>query len=170
LKEIGVPLLKVAAPELVAGVSGESEERIRELFERAVCSTPCILFIDEIDAITPNRQNVQKEMERRIVAQLLSCLDDLSQNECGDRVLVIGATNRPDAIDPALRRAGRFDREICLGIPNVEARVQILKVLTSKLKLSEEFDYETLAKHTPGFVGADLMSLTREAAMAAVNR
>jgi ribosome biogenesis ATPase len=85
-------------------------------------------------------------------------------------VLVIGATNRPDAIDPALRRAGRFDREICLGIPNVEARVQILKVLTSKLKLSEEFDYETLAKHTPGFVGADLMSLTREAAMAAVNR
>jgi ribosome biogenesis ATPase len=75
LKEIGVPLLKVAAPELVAGVSGESEERIRELFERAVCSTPCILFIDEIDAITPNRQNVQKEMERRIVAQLLSCLD-----------------------------------------------------------------------------------------------
>ncbi|EEZ99985.1 Nuclear valosin-containing protein-like [Tribolium castaneum] len=168
--EIGVPLLKVAAPELVAGVSGESEERIRELFERAIFSTPCILFIDEIDAITPNRQNAQKEMERRIVAQLLSCLDDLSQNECGDRVLVIGATNRPDAIDPALRRAGRFDREICLGIPDVQARVQILKVLTAKLKLSEDFDYDFLAKHTPGYVGADLMSLTREAAMAAVNR
>ncbi|KAJ3660400.1 hypothetical protein Zmor_004850 [Zophobas morio] len=168
--EIGVPLLKVAAPELVAGVSGESEERIRELFERAIFSTPCILFIDEIDAITPNRQNAQKEMERRIVAQLLSCLDDLSQNECGDRVLVIGATNRPDAIDPALRRAGRFDREICLGIPDVQSRVQILKVMTSKLKLSEDFDYDALAKFTPGFVGADLMSLTREAAMSAVNR
>ena len=85
-------------------------------------------------------------------------------------MLVIGATNRPDAIDPALRRAGRFDREICLGIPDVQSRVQILKVMTSKLKLSEDFDYDALAKFTPGFVGADLMSLTREAAMSAVNR
>ncbi|XP_018335493.1 uncharacterized AAA domain-containing protein C16E9.10c isoform X2 [Agrilus planipennis] len=168
--ELGVPLLKVAAPELVAGVSGESEERIRELFERAWFTAPCVLFIDEIDAITPNRQNAQKEMERRIVAQLLSCMDDLGQAETGDRVLVIGATNRPDAIDPALRRAGRFDREVCLGIPDCKARVEILKVLTAKLKLENNFNYETIASYTPGFVGADLMALTREAAMAAVNR
>ncbi|KAK4876954.1 hypothetical protein RN001_009460 [Aquatica leii] len=168
--ELGMPLLKVAGPELVGGVSGESEERIRSLFDRALSSSPCVLFIDEVDAITPNRQNVQKEMERRIVAQFLSCLDDLSQNENGDRVLIIGATNRPDSIDPALRRAGRFDREVCLGIPDLKARVEILKVLTSKLKLGEGFDFETIGKYTPGFVGADLMALAREAAMAAVNR
>ncbi|XP_066155268.1 nuclear valosin-containing protein-like [Euwallacea fornicatus] len=168
--ELGVPMIKVAAPELVAGVSGESEERIRELFEKACNTAPCVLFIDEIDAITPNRQNVQKEMERRIVAQLLSCLDDLSSSENGEQVLVIGATNRPDAIDPALRRAGRFDREICLGIPDVKARQQILKVQTASLTLSPDFDYEKIAKYTPGYVGADLLSLTREAAMVAVNR
>ncbi|GLV45591.1 smallminded [Carabus blaptoides fortunei] len=168
--ELRVPLLKVAAPELVAGVSGESEERIRDLFEKAVESAPCVLFIDEIDAITPNRQQAQKEMERRIVAQLLSCLDELGQNENGDRVLVIGATNRPDSLDPALRRAGRFDREVCLGIPNIESRCQILKVLTAKLALTPDFDYMYVAKYSPGFVGADLMALTREAAMAAINR
>lgn len=168
--ELGVVLIKVAAPELVAGVSGESEERIRELFERACNSAPCVLFIDEIDAITPNRQNAQKEMERRIVAQLLSCLDELSSAENGEQVLVIGATNRPDAIDPALRRAGRFDREICLGIPDVKAREHILKVLTANLTLSPDFDYQKIAKYSPGYVGADLLSLTREAAMVAVNR
>lgn len=95
---------------------------------------------------------------------------DLSKNENGDQVLIIGATNRPDSLDPALRRAGRFDREISLGIPNLECRAQILKVLTKDLKLSDDFSYEQIAKHTPGYVGADLMSLTREAAMAAVNR
>ncbi|CAH0546525.1 unnamed protein product [Brassicogethes aeneus] len=168
--ELNIPLLKVAAPELVAGVSGESEERIRELFEKAAASAPCVLFIDEIDAITQSRQNAQKEMERRIVAQLLSCLDDLGQNNSGDRVLVVGATNRPDSIDPALRRAGRFDREICLGIPDVQSRLHILKVLTQNLRLAENFDYESLAKYTPGYVGADLLSLTRESAMSAVNR
>ncbi|KAF5303990.1 hypothetical protein FQA39_LY01775 [Lamprigera yunnana] len=168
--ELGIPLLKVAGPELVGGVSGESEERIRNLFDRALNSAPCVLFIDEVDAITPNRQTVQKEMERRIVAQFLSCLDDLNQNENGERVLIIGATNRPDSIDPALRRAGRFDREVCLGIPDLKARIQILKVLTLKLKLSENFDFDSIGKMTPGFVGADLMALVREAAIAAVNR
>lgn len=95
---------------------------------------------------------------------------DLGKNESGDQVLVIGATNRPDALDPALRRAGRFDREVSLGIPDIESRIQILKVLTKSLKLSEDFNFEEVSKHTPGYVGADLMSLTREAAMAAVNR
>ncbi|KAG5900721.1 hypothetical protein JTB14_038239 [Gonioctena quinquepunctata] len=168
--ELNLPLMKVAAPELVAGVSGESEERIRDLFQQSLMLSPCVLFIDEIDAITPNRQNAQKDMEKRIVAQLLSCLDDLNKDQFGSRVLVIGATNRPDSIDPALRRAGRFDREISLGIPNKESRTQILKVLTKKLKLSENFDYDKLASLTPGYVGADLLSLTREAAMTAVNR
>lgn len=180
--------MKVAAPELVAGVSGESEARIRELFEWAIASAPCVLFIDEIDAITPNRQNAQKEMERRIVAQLLSCLDgtfpkrlfvhssfqrffsDLNRSEQGDQVLIIGATNRPDSIDPALRRAGRFDREVSLGIPDVQSRTQILKVVTSALKLADGVDFNVLAKNTPGFVGADLAALTREAALAAVSR
>ncbi|KAL3283817.1 hypothetical protein HHI36_017988 [Cryptolaemus montrouzieri] len=168
--ELGVTLLKVSAPELVAGVSGESEERVRELFERAVLSTPCVLFIDEIDAITPNRQNAQKDMERRIVAQLITCLDDLNQNPNADRVVLIGATNRPDAMDPALRRAGRFDREIRLGIPDEEARIAILKLLTTRLKLSPDFDWHYLGSITPGYVGADLVSLTREASMVAVNR
>lgn len=168
--ELGIPLLKVAAPELVAGVSGESEERIRELFERAICSTPCVLFIDEIDAITPNRQNAQREMERRIVAQLISCLDDINQNRNADKVLLIGATNRPDSMDPSLRRAGRFDREIKLGIPDTEARKEILQTMTKKLQLEGNFDFLSIAKLTPGYVGADLLSLTREAAMIAINR
>lgn len=168
--ELGVPLLKVAAPELVAGVSGESEERIRELFERATASSPCVLFIDEIDAITQNRQFAQKDMERRIVAQLLVCLDDLNKNPLGSQVLIIGATNNPHALDPALRRAGRFDREVCMGIPDKKAREAILRVISANLQLEESMNFEELAALSPGFVGADLMSLVREAAMAAVNR
>ncbi|XP_064485089.1 nuclear valosin-containing protein-like [Ornithodoros turicata] len=166
--ELELPMIKVAAPEVVAGVSGESEQRIRELFEKAVASAPCILFLDEIDAVTPKRETAQREMERRIVAQLLYSMDNLSQS--GAQVLVIGATNRPDALDPALRRAGRFDREISLGIPNEAARSQILQVLCKKLTLSTDVDFEWLAHQTPGFVGADLMALTREATMAAINR
>ncbi|KAH8029122.1 hypothetical protein HPB51_022706 [Rhipicephalus microplus] len=159
-----------AAPEIVAGVSGESEERIRELFDRAVNSAPCIFFIDEIDAVTPKRETAQREMERRIVAQLLSSLDDLSQRELPAEVLVIGATNRPDALDPALRRAGRFDREICLGIPDEAARERILAVLCRKLTLAPEVELSVVAHKTPGYVGADLMALTREATMSAINR
>ncbi|XP_068597171.1 nuclear valosin-containing protein-like [Brachionichthys hirsutus] len=168
--ELQLPMLKVSAPELVSGVSGESEQKLRELFELAVSSSPCILFIDEIDAITPKREVASKDMERRIVAQLLTCMDDLSSVALAAQVLVIGATNRPDSLDPALRRAGRFDREICLGIPDEAARLRILKTLCRKLKLPEDFDYRQLARLTPGYVGADLMALCREAAMAAVNR
>ncbi|XP_021927224.1 nuclear valosin-containing protein-like isoform X1 [Zootermopsis nevadensis] len=168
--ELGVPLMNVAGPELVAGVSGESEERIRDLFDQAAENAPCILFLDEVDALAPNRHTAQREMERRIVAQLLSCLDDLGRKEGGDHVVVIGATNRPDSLDPALRRAGRFDREVCLGIPDKDARVHILQILCNKLKLAPDFNYEYVAVNTPGFVGADLMALTREASMVAVNR
>lgn len=168
--EVGLPMLKVSAPELVSGVSGESEQKLRELFEQAISSAPCIVFIDEIDAITPKREIASKDMERRIVAQLLTCMDDLNSLSEAAQVLVIGATNRPDSLDPALRRAGRFDREICLGIPDEGARLKILKTLCRKITLPEEFDYRELARLTPGFVGADLMALCREAAMSTINR
>lgn len=168
--ELAVPLLKVAAPELVAGVSGESEARIRELFDQGIAIAPCVLFLDEIDAVAPHRATAQREMERRIVAQLLSCLDELSARDNGDRVLVIGATNRPDSLDPALRRAGRFDREVCLGIPDKDARAKILAVHTEKVALAPNISLSTIASLTPGFVGADLVALIREAALAAVDR
>ncbi|XP_011161117.1 nuclear valosin-containing protein-like isoform X2 [Solenopsis invicta] len=168
--ELKMSLLKVAGPELVTGVSGDSEARIRELFEQALSLAPCVVFLDEIDAVTPNRATAQREMERRIVAQLLSSLDELNLNENGDRVLVIGATNRPDSLDPALRRAGRFDREVCLGIPDREARARILAVHTEKVVLAPNVSLSTIASLTPGFVGADLVALIREAAMVAVDR
>ncbi|XP_063184282.1 nuclear valosin-containing protein-like isoform X2 [Chroicocephalus ridibundus] len=168
--ELELPMLKVAATEMVSGVSGESEQKLRELFEQAVSSAPCVLFIDEIDAITPKREVASKDMERRIVAQFLTCMDDLNNVAATTQVLVIGATNRPDSLDPALRRAGRFDREICLGIPDEAAREKILRTLCRKLKLPESFEFHHLARLTPGYVGADLMALCREAAMCTVNR
>ncbi|NWU69301.1 NVL protein, partial [Pterocles burchelli] len=168
--ELELPMLKVAATEIVSGVSGESEQKLRELFEQAVSSAPCVLFIDEIDAITPKREVASKDMERRIVAQFLTCMDDLNNVAASTQVLVIGATNRPDSLDPALRRAGRFDREICLGIPDEAAREKILRTLCRKLKLPESFEFCHLARLTPGYVGADLMALCREAAMCTVNR
>ncbi|NWS45343.1 NVL protein, partial [Probosciger aterrimus] len=168
--ELELPMLKVAATEVVSGVSGESEQKLRELFEQAVSSAPCVLFIDEIDAITPKREVASKDMERRIVAQFLTCMDDLNNMAAATHVLVIGATNRPDSLDPALRRAGRFDREIRLGIPDEAAREKILRTLCRKLKLPESFEFHHLARLTPGYVGADLMALCREAAMCTVNR
>ena len=119
--ELEVPIIIVASTEMVSGISGESEGKIRDVFKRACAHSPCVLFLDEIDAITPKRETASKEMERRIVAQLLSCLDELNRNK-EVQVLVIGATNRPDSLDPALRRAGRFDREIRMGIPDEHAR------------------------------------------------
>lgn len=168
--QLRIGLMQVAATELVAGVSGESEERIRDLFEQAIAVAPCVLFIDEIDAITSNRLNAQKDMERRIVAQLLSCLDGLSQHEHGDQVLIIGATNRPDALDPALRRVGRFDQEISLGIPDRNDRAHILQVICKRLTIGCPFDYDRLGALTPGYVGADLLALASRAASIAVKR
>lgn len=170
--ELGVPFLSVSAPAIVSGTSGESEKTLRDTFEEAQRIAPCILFIDEIDAITPKRETAQREMERRIVAQLLTCLDDLAweKNEDGRPVMVLGATNRPDSLDPALRRAGRFDHEIGLGVPDERGREQILRVLCARLRLAGDFDFRYLAKRTPGFVGADLTSLTSAAGIAAVKR
>lgn len=168
--QLKIGLIEIAATELVAGVSGESEERIREVFEQAAILSPCVLFIDEIDAISANRVNAQKDMERRVVAQLLSSLDGLSRIDGGDEVLVIGATNRPDALDPALRRVGRFDQEISLGIPDRDARAQILKIICKNLKLEQSINYDELAKLTPGYVGADLLALVTRAATTAIKR
>ncbi|OAE28676.1 hypothetical protein AXG93_312s1050 [Marchantia polymorpha subsp. ruderalis] len=181
--EARVPFLKISAPEVVSGMSGESEAKVRALFAEAAKVAPCIIFIDEIDAITPKRETAQREMERRIVAQLLTCMDDLGQSlhdkDEGSaasakrrfkHVVVIGATNRPDALDPALRRAGRFDREIALGIPDEVARARILSVLSKKLRLEGSFDFKLIARRTPGFVGADLQALIKEAAAVAVTR
>ncbi|KAF7988070.1 hypothetical protein HCN44_007564 [Aphidius gifuensis] len=168
--ELDIPYLKIAAPQLIAGVSGESESRVRDIFDQAVSLAPCVLFLDEIDAIAPNRANVQREMERRIVAQLLSCLDELNFKENGNKVLILGATNRPEAIDPALRRAGRFDREVSIGIPDKECRAKILEVHLKNVTLSDDVDILKIAAQSPGYVGADLVSLISEAGIAAVER
>lgn len=130
--ELNVPFLSISAPSIVAGTSGESEKALRDTFEEAQRIAPCILFIDEIDAITPKRETAQREMERRIVAQLLTCLDDLAWEKTDGRpVMVLGATNRPDAIDPALRRAGRFDHEIAMSVPDEQGREQYVVHTTS---------------------------------------
>ncbi|GAA97291.1 hypothetical protein E5Q_03969 [Mixia osmundae IAM 14324] len=169
--ELGVPFLNISAPSVVSGMSGESERAIRDTFEEAASLAPCILFIDEIDAITPKRENAAREMERRIVAQLLTCMDDLSWEKTDNKpVLIIGATNRPDSLDTALRRAGRFDHEIVMGVPDENARKQILRVVSSKLRLAGDFDFRALAKSTPGYVGADLEALAGAAGIIAVKR
>lgn len=169
--ELGIPFIAISAPSIVSGMSGESEKKLREIFEEAKTLAPCILFLDEIDAITPKRDSAQREMERRIVAQLLTCMDDVSLEKTGGRpVVIIGATNRPDSIDPALRRGGRFDREICMSVPDEDAREKILQKICSKLRLEGNFDYKKLSKLTPGFVGADLQGLVSSAGVAAIKR
>ncbi|KAH8094551.1 P-loop containing nucleoside triphosphate hydrolase protein [Cristinia sonorae] len=169
--ELAVPFISISAPSVVSGMSGESEKTLRDTFEEAKRVAPCLLFIDEIDAITPKRESAQREMERRIVAQFLTCMDDLSWEKTDNKpVIVIGATNRPDSLDAALRRAGRFDHEIGMGVPDDEARAQILRVLCSKLRLEGHFDFVKLAKATPGYVGADLSALTGAAGIIAVKR
>ncbi|KAI1130342.1 putative AAA family ATPase/60S ribosome export protein Rix7 [Nemania abortiva] len=157
---LGVAFIPVSAPSLVAGMSGESEKKIRELYDEAKKLAPCLIFIDEIDAIMGKRENAQREMEKRIVAQMLTCMDDCDPQKMGGKLVVtLAATNRPDSIDPALRRAGRFNYEIGLGIPNEAAREAILRKMLSKIPLAEDVDCKLLAKRTPGFVGADLEDL-----------
>ena len=162
--ELGIPFIPVSAPSLVAGMSGESEKQIRNLYEEAKSLAPCLVFIDEIDAIMGKRDNAQREMEKRIVAQMLTCMDELSLEKTGGKAVVtIAATNRPDSIDPALRRAGRFNLEINIGVPNELSRIQIFKALTKNYNLAEDIDLVALAKLTPGFVGADLQDVVSQA-------
>ncbi|MFX0170407.1 MAG: CDC48 family AAA ATPase [Candidatus Hodarchaeota archaeon] len=154
--------ISVSGPEFMSKFYGESEQRIRQLFDEAKENSPSIIFIDEIDSIAPKRSEVTGEVERRVVAQLLSNMDGLSDR--GD-VVVIGATNRVNALDPALRRGGRFDREIEIGIPNKHGREEILLIHTRGMPLVEDVDLDHLSAVTHGFVGADLEQLTKEAAM-----
>lgn len=160
--------IDVSGPEIMSKFYGESEQRIREIFKEAEEKAPSILFIDEIDSIAPKRDEKDSgEVERRVVSQILALMDGL---ESRGEIIVIGATNRPNAIDPALRRPGRFDREIEIGIPNKNGRLAILQIHTRSMPLADTIDLEDLAMRTHGFVGADLLSLTKEAGMRAIRR
>ena len=160
--ESGASLYSVRGPEIMGQYYGQSEERLRDIFKEASDNSPSIVFLDEIDSIAPNRDTVSGEVERRVVAQLLTLMDGL-----GDRgnVIVIGATNREDSIDPALRRPGRFDREIEIGVPGRKGRADILNVHTRDMPITDDVDLDILTGLTQGFVGADLAALCREAAM-----
>ncbi|HIG94134.1 MAG: transitional endoplasmic reticulum ATPase [archaeon GW2011_AR13] len=149
-------------PEIMSKFYGESEKKIRDIFDEAEKTAPTIIFIDELDAIAPKREEVHGEVERRVVSQILTMMDGLKAR---GKVIVVGATNRVNAIDPALRRPGRFDREIEIGVPNKEGRLAILKIHTRGMPLTKDVDLVKLAQVTHGFVGADLESLTKEAAM-----
>ncbi|GBE60178.1 ATPase AAA type domain containing protein [Babesia ovata] len=164
--EAGCAFFRVAATELVTGMSGESESRLRDLFEQAKRAAPSIIFIDEIDAVTPKRENSSRELEKRIVAQLGICMDSLADHF----VIVIGATNRQECLDPMIRRNGRFDREISMGIPDTDARFSILRAVSMGMRLGDDVDFDEIAAMTPGFVGADLQAVTREAAACAITR
>ncbi len=157
----------INGPEITSKFYGESEKRIRELFEEAEKNAPSIIFIDEIDAIAPKREETYGEVERRMVAQLLATMDGLKSR---GKVVVIGATNRPNAIDPALRRPGRFDREISISVPNKEGRLSVLKIHTRNMPLTKDVKLDKLAEVTHGFVGADVSALCREAAMNVLRR
>ncbi|EMD95612.1 hypothetical protein COCC4DRAFT_183193 [Bipolaris maydis ATCC 48331] len=162
--ELGVPFVEILGPSIVSGISGESEKQIREHFDRAREVAPCLLFIDEIDVIAPKRDNAQSQMDKRIVAQLLISMDSLAmEGNDGKPVIVLAATNRPDDLDPALRRGGRFDTEINMGVPSESVRKSILTALTRETKLSPDVDLHFLAKRTAGFVGADLKDLVSKA-------
>lgn len=155
----------VNGPEVIHKFYGESEAKLRGIFEQASKNAPSIIFLDEIDAISPKRESVVGEVEKRVVAQLLALMDGLADR---GQVIVIGATNIPNAIDPALRRPGRFDREISIGIPDKNGRLEILEIHTRGMPLAEDVDLQRLADITHGFVGADLQALCREAAMQAL--
>jgi transitional endoplasmic reticulum ATPase len=157
----------INGPEIMGSAYGESEKRLREVFEEATRSAPAIVFIDEIDSIAPKRQNVSGEAEKRLVAQLLTLMDGLHSRS---NLVVIAATNRPEAIDEALRRPGRFDREIIIGVPDEKGRREILGIHTRGMPLGEGVDLTEIARSTHGFVGADLAALAREAAIEAVRR
>ena len=159
--------IAINGPEIMSKYVGGSEENLREYFEEAEENSPSIIFIDELDAIAPKREETNGEVERRTVAQLLTLMDGLKSR---GQVVVIGATNRPDSLDPALRRPGRFDREIEIGVPDTDERKEVLEIHTRNMPLAEDVDLDKIASTTHGFVGADLESLCKEAAMRVVRR
>jgi len=157
----------ISGPEIGSKYYGESEKKLRDIFKEAEKTSPSIIFIDEIDSLAPSRDNTSTEVERRIVSQLLTLMDGLSPS---DKVIVLAATNRPNAVDPALRRPGRFDREIEIPAPDAYARYEILRVHTRRVPLAQDVDIKKIAEMTSGFVGADLAALVREAVMKALRR
>ena len=165
--EVDAHFITLSGPEIMSKYYGESEERLREVFEEAQENAPSIIFIDEIDSIAPKREEVKGEVERRVVAQLLALMDGLKTR---GQVVVIAATNLPDMIDPALRRGGRFDREIEIGIPDTKGRQQIFQIHTRGMPLADDVNLEEYARSTHGFVGADIALLAKEAAMHALRR
>ncbi|QLH02093.1 AAA family ATPase [Nitrosopumilus cobalaminigenes] len=165
--ETNAHFISLSGPEIMGKHYGESEERIREIFTQAEENSPSIIFIDEIDSIAPKRDEVSGELEKRIVSQLLTLMDGMKSR---GKVVVIAATNRPDSIDPALRRPGRFDREIEIGIPDDEGRLDILSIHTRGMPIDKKVDLKQISKTTHGFVGADLEILSKEAAMKSLRR
>ena len=165
--ETNAHFTSINGPEIISKYYGESEKQLREIFDEAAANAPAIIFIDELDSIAPKREDVSGEVERRVVAQLLTLLDGMQGR---DNVVVIGATNRQDAIDPALRRPGRFDREIEIGVPDKNGRAEIIGIHTRGMPISDDFDLEWLLDNTHGFVGADISALVRESAMKALRR
>lgn len=165
--EIGAYFISINGPEIMSKFYGESEERLRKIFEEAQANAPAVIFIDEIDSIAPKREEVVGEVEKRVVAQLLALMDGLKER---GKVIVIAATNRPEALDPALRRPGRFDREIEIPPPDKRARREILAVHTRNMPLAEDVDLDKIAEITHGYTGADLAALVKEAAMIALRR
>jgi len=160
--ETGAFFFLINGPEIMSKLAGESESNLRKAFETAEKNAPAIIFIDEIDAIAPKREKTHGEVERRIVSQLLTLMDGLKQRA---HVVVMAATNRPNSVDPALRRFGRFDREVDIGIPDSIGRLEILRIHTKNMKLADDVELEQIANETHGFVGADLASLCSEAAL-----
>ncbi|HUT27946.1 MAG TPA: CDC48 family AAA ATPase [Methanomassiliicoccales archaeon] len=165
--ESGAAFYSIQGPEIMSKYYGQSEEKLREKFDEAAKNAPSIIFIDEIDSIAPKREDVSGEVERRVVAQLLTLMDGLSER---GQVIVIGATNRQDSMDPALRRPGRFDREIEVGVPSFQGRKEILQIHTRGMPLGEDVNLDHYANYTHGFTGADLAALAREAAMKCLAR
>ncbi|MHC1604450.1 MAG: CDC48 family AAA ATPase, partial [Candidatus Methanofastidiosia archaeon] len=165
--EAGANFLVINGPEVMSKWYGQSEENLRKVFEEAEKDAPSIIFIDEIDSLAPKREETKGEVERRVVSQLLTLMDGLKGR---GKVIVIAATNRPNAIDPALRRPGRFDRELVIGVPNKDGRKEVLEIHTRNMPLTKDVNLDELAERTHGFVGADLEALAKEAAMHVLRR
>jgi transitional endoplasmic reticulum ATPase len=166
-EELGVNYIAIVGPEVIGKYYGEGEAKLRAIFEKATRSAPCLIFIDEIDSLAPDRSKVEGEVEKRSVAQLLGLMDGFSQTK---GVIVLAATNRPDHIDPALRRPGRFDREIRFGVPDRKGRLEILQIMTRAMPLDSSVNLDIVADLAVGFVGADLKSLCQKAAYTALRR
>ena len=168
-----IPFYKITGPDIISSLSGESEQIIRNLFNNVIQNAPSILFIDEIETILGKREQANKEMERRIVAQIMTCIDDINDkflSELNNPVFIIGATSKPEFIDMSMRRSGRFDKEIHIGFPSLEMREKMIRKITEKNLINDNVNYYNLAKLTPGYLAADLQSLVRTAGHHAIKR